>query len=363
MRICFFTDDITKTGGIERVLSIIASNLAENTSHEIEIVSQFSGNEFPAYSFSNKIRFVTISTSHHGTKPHSLGRIVNLAKNIFAVRNYFNSRKDYYDLVLVQSFPNVVSIGLSGFDKKRIIAVEHVYAEYYQGILNKYRINLYSKLAKVVVLTSKDKEYFDSLLPIDKTIVIPNPAKIRCFSNIQKIPQRIVAAGRLVEQKGFDTLIEAYKSVHCQYPEWKLYIFGDGPLRNSLQSQIEGANLKDVISLCGNTDNLAYELSISQFFVLSSRFEGFPMVLVEAAAQGLPCVSFDCPNGPADIINNKNGILVKDQDIDSLITSIKYMIENPDQLKRMSIGAKQISQIYSETEICKKWEVLFEELK
>lgn len=146
MRICFFTSDITKTGGIERVLSIIVSHLAENTDNEIEIVSQFSGNSTPAYEFSDKIKFRTISTFKHGAKPHSFVRILNLAKNVSAVKKFFNSRKDYYDLVFVQSFPNAVSIGLTGFNKRKIIVHEHVYAQYYKGLLNKYRLCIESEI-------------------------------------------------------------------------------------------------------------------------------------------------------------------------------------------------------------------------
>ena len=155
-----------------------------------------------------------------------------------------------------------------------------------------------------------------------------------------------------------------FKRVHKKHPDWTVNIYGDGNLRLELEKQISEAGLNGVINLMGRSNEIYKKLRDASFYIMSSRFEGFPMVLIEAQSQGLPVVSFDCPNGPSDIINNGvNGILVKDQNKDALYDGICYMIEHPDERKAMDKKALENVNQYSTVVICNMWQRLFDEIR
>ena len=360
MQIAFFLSDITKIGGIERVTSLLANYLTNNPNLKIDIVSLFKGRDKPNYHISDRIKIHYLSESSHGAKPHSLGRIKSLIKKIGKVNTFFSNAD--YDIVLAQSFPSAFALFFSEFPKNKVIAVEHVYAQYYNRILQKIRASIYRRFGKVVVLTNNDKIFFDSFLPRNKTIVIPNPV---CLADTQISSLKnklIVSVGRLEYQKGYDTLINCMNELHAHYPEWRLNIYGDGTLRDKLQYQIDSNHLSAHVKLCGQTNDINSKLREASFYVMSSHFEGFPMVLVEAMNQGLPCVSFDCPNGPSDIIvNGKNGILVPDQNKDELIKAMTILIQDQNLRKQMGLYASKSTNRFSIEIISQRWEKLFEE--
>lgn len=362
MKIAFFLSDITKIGGIERVTSLLANYLSNNPDLKIDIVSLFKGRDKPNYFISDKINIYYLSESPHGAKPHSLGRIKSLLKKIGNVKSFFS--KADYDIVLAQSYPSAFALFFTKFPKNRVIAVEHVYAQYYNRILQKIRAFIYRRFGRVVVLTNNDKNFFDSLLPHDKTIVIPNPVYLTETKTSPLENKLIISVGRLEYQKGYDTLIDCMKEIHIRFPEWRLNIYGDGTLKNKLQDLIDNNNLTECITLCGQTDDINSKLREASFYVMSSHFEGFPMVLVEAMSQGLPCISFDCPNGPSDIIvNGENGILVPDQNKDELIKAIITLINDKNYRKQLGFNATKSINIFSIENISQQWEKLFEEVR
>ena len=137
-----------------------------------------------------------------------------------------------------------------------------------------------------------------------------------------------MAAGRYAPQKGFDKLINAWSIVVQNHPDWKLYIYGDGELRDELQQLINRLQLQNSCFLEHTTSDIAAKYAESSIFVLSSVYEGFGMVITEAMSCGLPVVSFACPCGPKDIIQNDiNGLLVEPDNIDQLAEKISILIE------------------------------------
>jgi len=358
MRLCFFIDDITHIGGIERVTSILCKQFAKNSKLEVKIVSQFRSNGSLCYDFSYT-QITYLSDKDYNARPASFLRLLRMLGNVLKVRRHFNQNK--YDIIVGQSFPNSFSLFLAGVRMGNVIAAEHVFYDYYGTFLKKIRLCIYRRCYKVVVLTEKDKKCYDSHLSAEKTIVIPNPMEpVERYQS--PLDNNIaIAVGRLEYQKGFDTLIDVFKRVHEKHPKWEVQIYGDGNLRNELESQICKARMTGIVRLMGVATDMYAKYREASFLVMSSRFEGFGMVLVEAQSQGLPIVSFDCPNGPSDIIEDGvNGILVENQNNEGLYEGICYMIEHPVERKEMGHKALENIDRYSCEIICERWISLFQ---
>ena len=210
-----------------------------------------------------------------------------------------------------------------------------------------------------LVLTEEDKINWGRNNP--KIKVINNPLTFYSNKNSSLNEKRVISLGRLHEQKGYDILIDVWKKVNNVHSDWVLEIYGEGEEREKLQNKIDEENLTNTFKLMGRTKEVYKELLNSSIYVLSSRFEGFGMVLIEAMVCGVPIVSFDCPCGPKDIIlDGKNGYLCKFGDIDDMVKKIIYLIENGDKRKEMGEIGKKLSSKYLEDNIMNQWKELYE---
>ncbi len=156
-------------------------------------------------------------------------------------------------------------------------------------------------LDQYVVLTEADADGYREMFPevANRLSVVRNPAPWPVLTSARERQKIIVAVGRLGVRKGFDRLIEAYRSIPEHFPDWQLHIYGDGPARKKLSQQITEAGMDDFIILKGHTDEMERVLEEASIMTLSSRYEGLPMVLIEGMTKGVPIVSVDCPNGPS----------------------------------------------------------------
>ncbi|MBR6065360.1 MAG: glycosyltransferase [Paludibacteraceae bacterium] len=210
-------------------------------------------------------------------------------------------------------------------------------------------------LKRLVVLTKADQEDWQKEGCMNVT-VIPNI----CSLDGLKIPMKsreksVLAVGRLHEQKGFDLLLQAWKVIEQKHPEWTLRIVGEGPKHSELGKQIRDLELKHVC-LAGRTKNMAKEYVEASIFVLSSRYEGLPLVLAEAMWCGTPCVSFDCPHGPAELLADERGWLAPNGDIEALTAQIEYVIGHPEDADLRAKKAQTYAQnTYSEEAIMPRW--------
>lgn len=233
------------------------------------------------------------------------------------------------------------------------------------GLIDKWRTwqdeRIVRKFDKFVVLTNEDKGYWGNLHNIE---VIPNAAMNMSghFSDVTS--HRVIAVGRLDYQKGFDRLIQAWKLIQksALYADWHLDIFGQGEWHDKLQEMINDLHLTNV-HLNQPTNNIGNEYAQSSLIVMTSNYEGFGMVLVEAMACGVPAVAFDCKCGPKDIIdNNANGILVQNGDIKKLADAMMKLMKDETLRKKMSEQAKKVVRTYSEEAVMNKWIHLFNSL-
>ena len=220
-----------------------------------------------------------------------------------------------------------------------------------------YRINILS-YDRIVLLTNEDVRLH--WRPNRKLTVIPNPVTTSTTSLSSLQNKTAIAVGRLVYPKNFESLIRAWSIVSQQHDDWRLEIWGEGDLRKSLQEQIDHNQLDNTILLKGYTDDIFSKYSEASFLVCSSLFEGFGLMMLEAMFSGLPIISYDCPCGPRELIqDNKNGFLVQPGDEKMLAKQICRLIEDENLRQRMGATAYEVAKGFSIEKITDQWMALF----
>ena len=232
------------------------------------------------------------------------------------------------------------------------------------GLADKVRALMDERLVRrfdrFVVLTQEDKEMWGDMPGIR---VIPNAANFIADKYSDCSAKRVIAVGRLDYQKSFDRLIQVWEKVHLQMPQWRLDIFGQGEWQEMLQRMIDERGLQEVVKLNAPTKNIGKEYSESSMLVMSSHYEGFPMVMIEAMACGLPAVCFDFKCGPRDIISEgENGLIVPDGDIEGMAEAMVRLMKDDDLRKMMGENAKKVVEKYSEDRVMGLWVNLYEEI-
>ena len=237
------------------------------------------------------------------------------------------------------------------------------------------RRRFYRRCFAAVVQTAAVRDFVRPLVGRRPVYVIPNavsPDALQLAPDAgqpagpdrdagQGRPRCLVGMGRLARQKGFDMLIDAFAALADRHPNWTLKIFGTGPLHDELQQQIARLNLTQRIHLAGWTDDRLAEFSRADLFVLSSRYEGFPNVLLDAMACGLPAVSFDCPSGPAEIIrDNVDGLLAAPEDAGGLADALHRLMADDSLRRRFALRAAEVVQRFGTAQFFARWEAVFE---
>lgn len=362
--ICFFTGSQSLLGGTERACSDIA-NMLQRTGYSVTILSQHNGN-FSSYQIASGVELKELYPS----KPQGL---VGYLKTSWSLYKFvINNRPDV--LVAVESlsflffFPLVFLL-----NRPALINWEHFNAKIDLGLRSRRVARRLSVLMadKIVVLSDKDKDYWNEFIgcPAHKLVRIYNVSPDLGFhdnktSDKNKINRRVLAAGRLTHQKGFDLLIKAWAAIpRSKRCGWTLRICGEGGSRATLEELVDRLGVAAEVELVGQIAEIKYEYEGAELFVLSSRFEGFGLVALEALSYGVPVVSFDCPAGPSEIIENElDGLLVPPEDIELLAVAISNLICNESKRKLMARKALRKRPKFSERVIGSQWVALLESL-
>lgn len=348
MKIVFIISSLS-SGGAERVLSLLANYLSKN--HEV-IILTFSTEE-PFYELSSDISHIKLDLlKKSNTKLESIKNTINRLLVLKKILKKINSDIN----VSFMTHTNILACIASKLNHQKIIISERiVYNFYTSNLLERIRKIIYPKADYLVTQTYADKKSYSFMKNVE---VIYNLLKINIVR--AKREKIVLAVGRLDKQKGFDRLINAFSNITNK--EWKLCIAGEGLEKENLLDMIKEKNLNNVY-LIGNQKNIFEWYAKASIFVLSSEKEGFPNVLLEAMGSGCACISFDCPNGPNEIIKNEiNGILVKNQHTDNLAFQIQRLIDNEALRLGLSSEAVLIKDKYSVNIISGQWEKLMKKV-
>ena len=275
---------------------------------------------------------------------------------ISTLRREINFLCDIHDGSLKVGEMHVNRQNYRNFESNDINWIKRLFAKWWMHRL----LTKLKRLDKVVVLTNEDKHSWRDLTNV---CVIPNPLPAIPNKRCSLKEKRVIAVGRYTYQKGFDLLLQAWSRVETELPDWRLSIFGSGD-RTPYRQLACDLRLDDRrMELCDATDNIEEEYLQSSIFVFSSRFEGFGMALLEAMSYGLPSISFDCPCGPKDIIDNGvDGVLVKTGDSLALAQAITQLARNAEKMMLLSNSSIQKAQKYDIKTIGAQWEDLFNKL-
>ena len=246
-----------------------------------------------------------------------------------------------------------------------LVGQEHMHLRAHRPALAADIRRRYGRLDALAVLTEGDRADYAALLAGARTRVVrlPNAVPALAGDGARPEAQVVVAAGRLTRQKGFDLLVRAFAEVAPRFPGWELRIYGGGQERAALERQVEAAGMAGRIRLMGSTRRLGEAFAEASVFALSSRFEGFGMVIVEAMGCGLPVVSFDCPRGPADIITpGSDGLLVAPEDVGGFAAALGELMSDPERRRSYGAAARATARAYDPATIAARWEALLDEL-
>lgn len=357
--ITFFINDISGNGGTERVTCMIADMLVQNIGQPIEILSLCQSHPNLHFNLSDKICLRSLFS-----KPgHGITRFPIIWHRL----HRYLKKNDVNIIIDVDGFLDLYSIPASIGTPAKVISWEHFNYNTHPGSpyrrISRPLAGRYA--AAIVTLTEQDKRAYEEGLGRylkSQVIAIHNPMNSEHSSMYNPDSHIIVSAGRLTYQKGFDLLLQAAHTILPKHSEWQWYILGEGEQRDELEHMVAEYNLADQVHMPGMV-NIDDYLSRASFFVMSSRFEGLPMVLLEAKAYGLPIVSFDCATGPAEIIDDKvNGLLVPPESIDALAEAVEKLINSTELRREYSKHAGEGSEHFSAAHIARQWDNLIQTL-
>ena len=379
MRVAYNLNSISRVGGTENVVVTKANALAETAGVEVFIiVTDHEEGMGAAALLSGAVHLIDLDVDYYNDDWKSKW---NVLKGFFLKRRVHKRR---LTKVLNEISPDIV-VTVSQSEKYMlpdikgdwVLLRELHYRKDFRSFAAASRSVFYKIAARlsdfydyrckiseydhIVVLTHEDR--MNNWGKNDKVSVIPNPITSRSETAAPLNSRKIVAVGRLTAQKNFASLIRAFSLVADRHPDWSLEIYGEGEEREALQRQIDSLNLEQNVCLCGNTSRVQEKMLGASCFVLSSLFEGLPLVMLEAMSCGLPVVSYDCPCGPKDIITDGvDGFLVATGDERMLADRICGIIENPDMRAEMGAAALRKSKNYRIEKIIPMWMELFKRL-
>lgn len=373
MKIIYCIACTCHSGGMERVLTNKANYLARH-GYEIVVVTTDQRGAQPFFPLEPSIRCIDLGINYDENNGKSfLNKLLH-----YPVKQALHRKR--LKAVLMKERPNV-TVSMFNNDAGFIPSIKDGSAKLLEIHFSKFKRLQYGrkglwrladrwrskqdektvrKFDRFVVLTEEDKAYWGNLPNI---MVIPNaisgiPAGTALLEN-----KRVIAVGRYTYQKGFERLVDAWHLLASRFPDWKLDIIGDGEERPLLEQRIRSYGLERQVTLTRPTQEIGKVYMEASILASSSRYEGLPMVLLEAQAFGLPIVAFQCKCGPKDIVSDgMNGYLVPEGDTAGMAQRLETLMKDVTLRKRMGLKAKESASRFNEEAIMEKWMNTFQTL-
>jgi GalNAc-alpha-(1->4)-GalNAc-alpha-(1->3)-diNAcBac-PP-undecaprenol alpha-1,4-N-acetyl-D-galactosaminyltransferase len=340
LKIAFVINSLNK-GGAERVVSLLSTELSKK--HDVFILL-----------FDNSISYEyggTIIDLKSASIPNKIGKIYNVVKRSYKLKKIF--KKEKFDKIFAFMESSYLPSILTGFS---IIASVRNNPNVYSRFITK---NILSKAEKIVAVSSQIQMMLNNEFNILNTTTILNPIIIdndyNIVEDLSKYQPYILSVGRFSKQKNFEMLINAYSKSKTQR-NVKLLILGEGENREKFENLIEKLDLPNKVLLLGQKDNIKDYYLQSDIYILSSSYEGFPNVLIEALSNGCACIATNCPTGPKEIIiNNENGILVENENQEAMTRAIDKLFFDENLKDKFINNAQKSIEYLKLTNIAKQW--------
>lgn len=345
-KLFFFITDITTTGGTERALITLANQLAR-LNYEITIYSLYKKNTDLYFELDKRINVFYI-------------RANNKLLKLLEIKNISKAHPDTVKIVISMGRLSVeISIIFKIFNLKKLYLAEHTSFSSYNPIVKKLKIFSYKTAERVIVLTRYDKNILENNFNLNNISHIENINSYENYAyepNYSSRDKIVIAVGRFCYAKNFQRLLNIWYKAETN--GWSLLIIGDGPEKEKLKSMIEDLNLKNVNLIPFTKDIQDYYMK-ARLYVMTSRYEGLPMVLIESQYFSIPSISLDCKTGPSEIIDNeKNGYLIDYNNDSEFIEKLNHFFNDEKIQNVFSLNAFNNSEKYSSVIILKKWHSL-----
>jgi len=360
MRVLYITPQINNEGGVARVLSLKSNYFVQKRNYQVHILTQNNGNSPLFYDFDYRIQLYDMPLFGNPLKflmsyKKTLNEMVaKINPEVIIVSD--NGLKAYLlPYLLKTTIPIVFEVHGSKY-----IQEKEVTNGFFDFLSIKIKEAGIKKYTKVVFLSKESAKEWNFRNPI----IIPNPISFSMdnFSNLTS--KKVIAVARHSYEKGLDRMLQIWQKIIIKHPNWSLEIYGKSNENQELQKLANALNIGNNVTFFEPIKSILEKYLDSSICIMTSRSEGFPMVLIEAMASGLPSVAYDCPVGPRSIItNNENGFLVEDGNIDSFIQKLELLMEDEKLRIQMGINAQKSVKKYNLDAIMLQWNTLFEEVK
>lgn len=361
MKLLYIVPKIKNAGGVARVLSVKANYFVEHFNYEVHILAQNEEEGLPFYDFNSRVIFHDIILKGNAFQfLKSYQKQVNqkireIDPDIILVAD--NGLKAFvFPFLIKTKIPIVFEIHGSKFIEETPLKSDFI-SKFISKMKYRFKDFGVRKFTKIVALSEENLKEWD----VENGIVIPNPSWIQTKIVSDLKNKKVIAIARFSFEKGLIRLLLIWQQIYKKHPDWVLEIYTDES--EALNTIVSDFRLTEVVSVYPFVKNIEEKYLGASIYAMTSRSEGFPMVLLEAMASGLPCIAFDCPTGPRAIIqNNTNGFLIPDHDDLFFVEKLSALIENEELRITFGKNAKQTSENYSTEKIMEQWKLFFENL-
>lgn len=377
-KIVYCTPALYSAGGVERIVSVKASYFAEHYGYDVTVIVTEGEGRASFFPLSDKVKVVNLELGFEELWRASFLKKVwlylkkqrrfkrRLTAELMRIRPDFTIsmlRREVNFITTIKDGSRKIGelhvnrANYRNFEANETNVLKKLFAQVWMNSL----VGKLKKLDRLVVLTEKSKAAWPEL---SNVVVIPDPLPFETSSVSSLTTRRVITIGRYAYQKGYDMLLRAWAVVVRDFPDWQLAIYGMGDQSGCRQLMRELSLVTNQCQLNGPVNDVTREYLNSSVFVLSSRFEGFGLVLIEAMSCGVPVVSFDCLSGPDEIITDgKDGLLVPVGDVQTLADRMKSLMRDTTLREHLAVHARQRSEDFRIEKIAARWVQLFDQLK